>query len=117
MELAVVTGQCTATVKDTSLGRRRFALVQTVDPSGNPIGRVEVALDVTAAAAGQMVLLTRGSAARLPADIRQIATDLSIVAIIDEVTVAAPRPPSEPARGATPISPAPRPRTKRTGGK
>lgn len=88
MQLAVVQGQCTATVKDASLGSRRLALVRTVDADGSPLGPVEVALDVTAAAIGQTVLVARGSAARLPAETRQVATDLAIVAIVDEITVA-----------------------------
>lgn len=107
MRLAVVRGQCTATVKDPSLGSRRFALVQTIDAEGNPDGPLEVALDVTSAAAGQTVLVTRGSAARIPESNRQVAADLAVVAIVDEVTLAPEK-----------TSPAPRPRnSKRTGGK
>lgn len=87
MDLAVVRGQCTATVKEPSLVGRRLALVQRVSPDGEPEGPVEVALDVTSAAPGQLVVLARGSAARLPAENRQLATDLSVVAIVDEVTL------------------------------
>lgn len=86
MQLAVVVGQCTATVKDASLDGRKLALVQCSDPDGGAAGDIEVATDITGAAVGQQVLLARGSAARLPAETRQMATDLTIVAIVDEVT-------------------------------
>ncbi|MDQ4052005.1 MAG: hypothetical protein M3237_04810 [Actinomycetota bacterium] len=87
MQLAVVRGLCTATVKDQSLAGRRLVLVQGVTPQGKPDGPVEVALDVTSAASGQLVLLSRGSAARQAADNRQLAVDLSVVAIVDEVSL------------------------------
>lgn len=86
MDLAVVVGQCTATVKDTSLNGRKLALVRRTDIDGSSVGEVEVALDVTGAGPGHLVLLVRGSAARQPVDVRQIPADLAIVAIVDEVT-------------------------------
>lgn len=86
MELAVVVGQCTATVKDDSLEGRKLAVVRRADTDGTPSGEIEVALDVTGAGTGQLVLLIRGGAARQPADTRQLPTDLAIVAIVDEVT-------------------------------
>lgn len=86
MELAVVVGQCTATVKDASLAGRKLALVRRAAPDGTAEGEVEVALDVTGAGPGELVLLVRGSAARQPADTRQLPADLAIVAIVDEVT-------------------------------
>jgi len=88
MDIAQVRGQCTATVKDSTLDGHRLTLVQRVSPIGEPEGPVEVALDTTSAAPGQLVLLARGSSARIPASIRQVATDLTVVAILDEVTVA-----------------------------
>jgi len=88
MQFATVVGQCTATVKDASLEGRKLALVQAADPQGIPSGAVEVALDTTGAGVGQLVLVVRGSAARLPAETRQLASDLTIVAIVDEVTTA-----------------------------
>lgn len=93
MDLAVVRGQCTATVKEASLSGRRLALVQRVGTEGEPLGPIEVALDVTSAAPGQFVLLARGSAARLPTDTRQLAVDLTVIAIVDEITVQEQDPP------------------------
>lgn len=110
MELAIVLGQCTATVKDASLGGRKLAVVQGIDPSGATVRPAEVALDITGAAAGQTVLLARGSAARQPADNRQLASDLSIVAIVDEITVAS----SATSRAGTTKTPASRSAGTRT---
>lgn len=93
MYLARIRGQCTATIKDDSLTGHRFALVQRVTIEGAADGGVEVALDVTSAAPGQTVLVATGSAARQSAGARQLATDLTIVAIIDEVTLGPAAPP------------------------
>jgi microcompartment protein CcmK/EutM len=92
MELAVVVGSCTATVKDEALAGRKLALVQRVDALGAPLGDVEAALDVTGAGAGSTVLMVRGSAARQPASNRQLPADLAVVAIVDHVDLVAPVP-------------------------
>ena len=90
MELARVVGQCTATVKEPSLAGQKFALVRRADENGELIGPVEVALDVTGSGPGELVLMVRGSAARQPSQTRQLAADLSIVAIVDELAVGYP---------------------------
>lgn len=86
MELAVVTGSCTATIKDVSLHGHKLSLVRPADPTGEPTGSTEVAIDTTGSTTGQLVLLARGSAARQPSESRSRATDLTIVAVVDEVT-------------------------------
>jgi microcompartment protein CcmK/EutM len=88
MELATVVGSCTATVKDEALAGRKLALVRRVGAAGEPVGELEVALDVTGAGAGSTVLLVRGSAARQPRATRQLPTDLAVVAIVDSVDLA-----------------------------
>lgn len=109
MELARVIGQCTATVKEPSLDGRRLALVCRADAGGVIIGEVEVALDVTGAAPGVLVVVTRGSAARQPAENRQLAADLSVIAIVDHVTEEFPG--KRTSRSSTHKKAAPRPRT------
>ncbi len=91
MQLAVVVGTVTATVKDASLAGRKLALVRVIEPDGTPTAPPEVALVVSSAGVGERVLVVRGSAARQPAPNRSLATDLSIVAIVDDVTVPPPR--------------------------
>lgn len=91
MELAIVTGSCTATIKDPTLHGRKLTLVRRADPGGTAVGDTEVAVDVADSTPGQLVLLTRGSAARQPAEIRSQATDLTIVGIVDEAIQTSPR--------------------------
>ncbi|WP_436326249.1 EutN/CcmL family microcompartment protein [Brevibacterium sp. FAM 27836] len=86
MDLAIVKGKVASTVKESVLNGHRLALVQIVDLQGNPQGKPEVALDVTSAASGQMVLLARGSAARMTSATRQLPADLTVVAIVDEIS-------------------------------
>lgn len=109
MQLARVIGQCTATVKDPTLDGRRLALVRRTDAEGAIVGEVEVALDVTGAAPGALVVVTRGSAARQPADNRQLAADLSVIAIVDDLTQEFPG--KRTSRSSTNKKAAPRPRT------
>jgi len=92
MQLAIVVGAITATVKDASLAGRKLSLVRVVDAEGNPSSVLEVALDVTSAGVGERVLVVRGSAARQPAANRALAADLSIVGIVDDVHLSVPEP-------------------------
>lgn len=95
MQLAVVTGSCTATIKDPSLNGRRLAVVRLADETGTAVGEAEVALDITSATPGQLVLVVRGSSARQPADVRAVATDLTIVGIVDELSTLTTEPPAD----------------------
>lgn len=90
MQIALVTGSCTATIKDSSLHGQKLAVIRVADEHGKPSGQAEVALDVTGCAAGQLVLITRGSSARQPSQTRAIATDLTIVGIVDELNASPP---------------------------
>ena len=107
MELARVIGSVTATLKDGGLGGVKLALVETVDPAGAVRGPAEVAVDPQGAGVGELVLLVRGSAARQPERTRGLPTDLTIVAIVDEVSLAGPKP--VPAAPVAPGSSATRP--------
>jgi ethanolamine utilization protein EutN len=102
MELAQVTGTVTATMKDTGLGGLKLLLVERVDAVGAKIGPTEVATDGQGAGPGDLVLVVRGSAARQAAATRSLPTDLTIVAIVDNVDVA---------RSSTNEAPAPPPTT------
>lgn len=89
MELADVLGSVTATVKADSLLQRKLLIVQPHDPVGSGASVAEVAVDTVGAGPGDRVLLVRGSAARQPPESRSVATDLTIVAIVDAVDLAA----------------------------
>ena len=87
MKIARVTGTVTATVKETQLSGQKLLVVDVIDAAGKTLESSVVALDVHGAGPGDQVLIVTGSAARLPGQTSGIATDATIVAIIDEVTV------------------------------
>jgi microcompartment protein CcmK/EutM len=85
MELGRVVGQVVATVRDHGLPNMTFLLVDIVDRKGNVIVSDQVAADTLGAGEGEMVLLVRGSSARLILEGRT-PLDLSVVGIVDQVT-------------------------------
>lgn len=89
MELGRVTGQVVSTIKQDGLHGLKLLLVETVDPAS---GRVEglppyVAVDLTGAGTGEVVVVARGSAARISPGSETVPTDASVVAIVDSVVV------------------------------
>lgn len=87
MRLAHVTGTVEATVKDASLTGSKLLVVDLVDGGGAVLSVGHVAIDSVGAGVGDTVLLTRGSAARMPSGSAGQPIDLSIIAIVDRVTV------------------------------
>lgn len=85
MELAEVIGSVTATIKAESLGAQKLLLVRSLGAGAEGADAARVAIDTVGAGPGDRVLLTVGSAARQPPSTRSVATDLSIVAIVDSV--------------------------------
>lgn len=85
MELGRVVGQVVATVRDQGLPNLTFLLIDVIDGQGNVIRAGQVAVDTIGAGEGEVVLLVRGSSARLILDYNS-PMDLSVVAIVDQVT-------------------------------
>lgn len=79
MILGRVTGNVTATVKDAALVGGKLLLVDTGS------GEI-VALDSVGAGAGDEVLVTTGSAARMPQAGSGAPVDATIIAIIEHVS-------------------------------
>jgi microcompartment protein CcmK/EutM len=79
-----------STVKQQGLHAYTLLLVAPVDPaSGEPNGTTPyVAVDLTGAGIGEMVVVSRGSAARISPGTEGVPTDAAIVAIVDSVVVA-----------------------------
>ena len=88
MRLARVTGTVTATAKDARLSGQKLLLADIVDGGGKVLMPALVALDTCGAGVGDTVLVTAGTAARMPAGLATIPTDLAIVAVVDRVTLA-----------------------------
>lgn len=100
MELARVVGQVVATVKQPGLHGMKLLVLVPVDthddthddtagpggPDGDP-QRQYVAVDYTGAGHGEVVLVTRGTAARVDEQTTHIPTDAAVVAIVDSVVL------------------------------
>lgn len=85
MKLGRVTGTVTATAKDASLVGSKLLLCDLVDAKGKVIEPAVVAVDTVGAGPGDQVMMTFGSAARLPAQTTGTPVDAVITAIVDRV--------------------------------
>ena len=85
MELGKVVGQVVSTVRDLGLPNLTFLLVDIVDPDGKVLFPGQVAADTMGAGESEMVLLVRGSSARMIMEGKP-PLDLSVVGIVDQVT-------------------------------
>jgi len=84
MELGKVIGQVVSTVRDAGLPNLTFLLVNIVDEHGNVTFPSQVAADTIGAGEGEMVLLVRGSSARMVLEGKP-PLDLSVVGIVDQI--------------------------------
>lgn len=87
MRLARITGTVTATAKDAGFVGAALLLAELVDPAGETLEAGHVAVDGCGAGVGDTVLIAQGSAARLPPGRAALATDATVVAIVDRVSV------------------------------
>jgi ethanolamine utilization protein EutN len=87
MQIALVIGSAVATIKDEMLHGRKLLLVRVADETGAPAGPPQVAVDTVSAGAGDLVLVTDGSSARLTALTQHAPVDLVIVGMIDSLEV------------------------------
>ena len=89
MKLARVTGTVEATIKDAALTGQKLLLCDLIDGSGSVQDAALVAIDTCGAGVGDTVLLTMGSAARMPSAAAGAPVDATNIAIVDTVTVGA----------------------------
>lgn len=91
VRLAKVVGQVVSTVKEPGLDGFKILLVEDLDPTDPDRsqfgGESYPAVDVVGAGEGEVVLVTAGSAARVPSASGRTATDAAVVAIVDSVIV------------------------------
>jgi microcompartment protein CcmK/EutM len=86
MELARVVGTVVATRKDPRLRGFKILLVELAQPDGSSAEGTVVALDSVGAGVGELVLLVRGSSARLACELQNFPVDAVILGIVDRVT-------------------------------
>jgi microcompartment protein CcmK/EutM len=89
MRLGRVCGNVVSTVKAAGLSRFKLLLVTDVD-AADPVAAAGgsmpyVAVDLVGAGDGEIVLVSRGGAARIDPGANGVPTDASIVAIVDSV--------------------------------
>jgi ethanolamine utilization protein EutN len=93
MFVAKVTGSVVSTQKVESLVGYKLLVVEPyrLEPKTRKslatTGRTFVAVDTLGAGAGDFVLLTQGSSARLTEETRQLPIDAVVVGIVDQVRV------------------------------
>lgn len=85
MLIGDVVGSVTAPEQVPSLRSQRLLVVRRAGFNDDQDGPYEVAVDLVGAGPGTRVLMVSGSAARMAPETRSIATDLTIVAIVDSV--------------------------------
>lgn len=88
MKLARVTGTVTATAKDAQLVGSTLLLCDITDGAGKVTSPAQVATDTVGAGVGDRVLITTGSAARMAAGTAGSPVDATIIAVVDQVTLA-----------------------------
>jgi microcompartment protein CcmK/EutM len=91
VEIGRVVGQVVATVKQAGLQGRTLLLIvplDLADVDGDGDGQATyVAADYVGAGIGEVVLVSRGSAARVDDATTAVPTDAAAVAIVDSVVV------------------------------
>jgi microcompartment protein CcmK/EutM len=89
MELGRVIGQVVSTVKQDGLTGFTLLVIQPHDARGAAAKSAApyVAIDLVGAGNGEVVLLARGSGARIPSGAEAAPTDAAVVAIVDSVVV------------------------------
>jgi len=85
MKLAKIIGNVTATAKDAQLSGHKLLICDIIDGAGAVTEPAVVSADTVGAGVGETVLITTGSAARLPSGTSGIPVDAVVVAIVDNI--------------------------------
>lgn len=87
MLMGKVIGTVVATRKDERLVGSKLMITQPLDIEFKPLGDPVIAVDTVGAGIGELVLFSKGTAARIAAKKMDSPIDIAIVGIIDEVDV------------------------------
>ncbi|GLR91698.1 EutN/CcmL family microcompartment protein [Bradyrhizobium iriomotense] len=90
MEIGRVVGTVVSTIKSPGLNSFKLLVVTpiavTQEMTSPDDTATYVAVDLVGAGEGEIVLVTRGSAARIP-DAADVPTDAAIIAVVDNVQI------------------------------
>lgn len=87
MEIARVVGTVVSTCKDEKLNGSKLLIVNLLTPEVKPTSTYLVAVDTVGAGEGEVVLIVRGSSARMAKNMTTTPTDTSIIGIVDTLEV------------------------------
>jgi len=88
MDIGKIIGKVVATVKDPSLVGLRLFVVQRISQNHEPVGSAIVAVDVDGIAGiGDIVYVVSGGDAAFAHANREIPTDITIVGLVDSITI------------------------------
>ena len=91
MYLGRVTGSLWATMKDPNLKGQRILIVQPVTAQQEPTGKQVLCTDAVGAGAGELIYYAKGKEASFPFLPVEVPTDMTVVGIVDQVTLLADR--------------------------
>ncbi len=94
MQLGRVIGRVWASVKNPGLTGQRLLIVQPVKADLSPTGKSIVCTDCTGAGAGEIIYWVRGREASFPFTPADVASDATIVGIVDEINTGKKKDPS-----------------------
>jgi ethanolamine utilization protein EutN len=83
VEIARVVGTVVSTCKDEKLNGSKLLIVNLLTPEVKPTSTYLVAVDTVGAGEGEVVLIVRGSSARMAKNMTTTPTDTSIIGIVD----------------------------------
>jgi ethanolamine utilization protein EutN len=86
--LGRVVGCVWSTAKNAQIEGVRLLVVQPLTPELKPTGRRLICADAAGAGAGELIYWVRGREASFPFLPKEVASDATIVGIVDEVHVA-----------------------------
>lgn len=87
MYLGKVIGTAVATRKDENLVGTKLMVTQPLDINLKPKGDSLIAVDTVGAGIGELVIFVKGTAGRIAARKMDAPIDVSIVGIVDEITI------------------------------
>ncbi len=86
MKLGIVIGKVISNRKEGNLERHPILVVRYLDAQLNETNTTVAAVDTVYAGEGEMVMLCSSSSARMTSQTQNMATDQTIIGIVDSVT-------------------------------
>ena len=88
MQLIQIVGNLVSTLKDPKLTGLKLLIGQEIRLDGSMTNTYHVAVDTISVGQGEVVLIVRGSSARITETTDKKPVDAAIIAVIDEIEVA-----------------------------